>query len=570
MALDGILLHSISLELRAQISKRIDRIFQPSKEELILTLRGREGMQRLLISANAMTARIHITQQTPQNPKSPPMFCMLLRKHLTGAKLVDVRQQELDRVLFLDFQTHNRLGDAVSFCIAVEIMGKHSNIILIDQEGKVVDAIKRVSEEVSSVRPIFPGKHYHLPPGQEKWNILTKEGEENAKKSASAEDGTSTSQWLMEHIQGISPLAAREFDGFSHREALLRLRELLADHRFAFCLLYENKKPVQYSWLDLCQYGDFYQKQFFTSAGLLLDAFYKERDLFERMKQKSSALQKALDNAIARTAKKLQIRQSEWKQTKRRDEFLQYGDLLNANLSKLQKGQTSALLEDFTGPFPITIPLDASKTPAENAQKYYREYKKSVRARQALKELIRQAEEELDYLESVQDALQRARRLEDVEEIKGELAQQGMIKASASKKKAGAENALPPYRYCSSDGFLIQCGRNNRQNDILTLKMASKEDIWFHTQKIHGSHVILFTQGRQVPERSIREACEIAACHSKGRDSAQVPVDYTYVKYVKKPAGAKPGMVILTHNKTIFVRPDREKIKTLQKEEKGI
>lgn len=570
MALDGIFLQSICLELQAEKDHFIDRIFQPSKEELVLVFRGKSGGSRWLFSAHANAARVHRTHSSPQNPKSPPMFCMLMRKHLIGAKLLKVWQQELDRILFLEFKTHNRLGDVVPMRMAVELMGRHSNIILIDKDGKILDAIKRVPQELSSVRPISPGINYKLPPGQSKYNLLSEESEALNSLISLADVGD-TPSWLTKNLQGISTLAAREFEGESIKNAVLNIKNKLHSHDFSYCMLTQNNKPVKYSWLDICQYGSCYEKKFFNSASELLDAFYEERALQDRIRQKSSALQKSLESAILRTGKKLQVRKAEWDNTARRDEYRKYGDLLNANLYRLKKGDVSATLEDFETNNKVEIPLDPKKTPAQNAQKYYQEYKKSVRARSVLSELMAEAQDELSYLESELDLLERARRLEDIEEIQAELSHQGVLKKSTSLKKKAKVKPLPPYQYRSSDGFLILCGRNNQQNDKLTLKQAGKKDIWFHTQKIHGSHVILFTEGKEVPEQSLMEAAIIAACHSKGKDSAQVPVDMTEVKYVKKPPGAKPGMVIFTNQKTVYVKPDEKTIKKLQeaKDEKG-
>lgn len=581
MALDGIYLSALKAEIEQRVlNARVDKIYQPSKEEIIIALRFRGGSAKLLISASAGSPRVHFTTVTLENPKSPPMFCMLLRKHLSTAKLIAVRQLGMDRVLFLDFETVNELGDLVVLTIAVEIMGRHSNIILVNQEGKIIDAVKRITDEMSSVRSVLPGMRYTLPPGQDKLNLLTATREEALAAFAKAKN-QDFAKAIMQVYQGVSPILAREMahvatgglellknDVSNYRMGRLfdyvdGLKQQLTQGKNRYTTVLEQNKPKDFTLVDVDQYGSFLQKKYYETASELLDQFYSERDRVERMKQRSHDLLKLLVNTTDRIQRKLVVQKQELLDSENRETYKIYGDLLNANLYAFQKGALSVTVQNFyeDGYPEVSIPLDSALTPAKNAQKYYTDYRKAKTAEEKLKTLIAQSEQELVYLDSIFDALTRTTGESELLEIREELAEQGYLRNYRNKNKM--IKAQPPLEYRSSDGFTILCGRNNKQNDKLTLKTAHNYDLWLHTQKIAGSHVIVVADGKEIPDRTIEEAAVIAAYNSHGRDSAQVPVDYTRVRNVKKPKGAKPGMVIFVNYHTVYVTPDKEQVERL-------
>lgn len=587
MALDGAFLRVIRNELAAVlIGARVDKIYQPAKDEIIITLRTRtQGGFRLLMSANANHARVHFTGQSVENPKAPPMFCMLLRKHLGSAKLVAVRQQEMDRILYLDFETINELGDLVVVTIVVEIMGRHSNIILLGAENRIIDSIKRVSEDISSVRPILPGMRYELPPGQNKRDLtLYDESELLHQFFISPQEDIAKA--AMQCWQGISPILAREIalsvtGGLPlakkqltavHEQRLIEqlrlLKNVLSENAVGKLKLYlaaeQNHKPKDFTVLPIRQYGDFMEILEFSSTGALLDAFYGQRDKMERMKQRSNDLLKLVVNRMERVTKKIALWEDELRHSANREVLREYGDLLNSNLWQMEKGMRQITLDNFYDDNKaVTIPLDVRLTPAKNAQKYYTEYRKAATAEQKITELMEDARQEEQYLDSVWDLIVRCETEAELGEIRQELAEQGFVKRNA-KEKCRPDKIQPPMKFITSDGFTVYCGRNNKQNDKLTLKDARNYDMWLHTQKIPGSHVVIVADGREIPNRSIEEAAIIAAYHSRGRESAQVPVDYTLIRNVKKPRGAKPGMVIFVDYKTAYVTPDENLVNALR------
>lgn len=581
MALDGAFLHFVKEEIAAYLDARIDKIHQPSREELVIHLRGRGYSKKLLLSAGANSPRIHFTEESFENPKTPPMFCMLLRKHLGSGRLVAVRQSGMDRILSLDFESVNELGDRVILTLVIEIMGRHSNIILVDGTGKVIDAIKRVDEDMSRVRQILPGMRYVELIPQDKLNLLTVEREEIEARLKAAKD-EELSKALVKVFQGVSPTLAQEIAGYTTRYQDRTLSDLTSDEldRLIFycdrlkkmllentptptIALEQNGKPREFSFVELKQYGHYLLTKPVESCSLLLDLFYAERDRIERMKQRSNDLLKLLVNLSERTERKIATQSEELASCADRDRYKTYGDLLNANLYQLQKGADQAVLINYYDQHQaeISIPLDPSLTPAQNAQRYYREYRKAATAEQMLTTLIEQAKQELIYLESVFDAVSRTDGESELLEIRQELSEQGYLKHYKNKNKM--LKAQPPLSFLSSEGYTILCGRNNKQNDRLTLREAKNFDLWLHVHNMPGSHVIVRSQGGEIPLKTIEEACVIAAYHSKARDSAQVPVDYTLIKNVKKPNGAKPGMVIFTDYQTAYVNPDEAKIKSL-------
>lgn len=576
MALDGAFLYAVKNELQPLIGGRVEKVFQPSREEIIISIRTRSGSKKLYISANAGSARVHITEKQPDNPQTPPMFCMLMRKRLGSGKLIDIRQDGLERILFLDFECINELGDIVTVTLACEIMGRCSNLIIIDANGKIIDSIKRVDEEISRERLVLPGMKYTMPPRDERLNFLTAEPEEIVKHLRETHPAE-LSKALIRIFEGISPILAREWTFFAGRGVYLQSDTIDGD--LLERLLYIIKKTKHqliseeccfsaastkegllkdFSFIRLNQFGTLMYTKELSTASELLDYFFFERDRAVRTKQRANDLFKLLVNLTERTSRRIAAQKTELAACADKEHFKLCGDLISANMYSVKKGDTSLTADNFyeDGCPKLTIELDVRKTPSQNAQHYYNEYKKCVTAEKVLALQIEKGEEELQYLDSVFDALTRADSENDIIQLRLELREQGYIKSGGSKTKP--PKALPPLEYKSSDGYTVLVGRNNLQNDKLTLKFAEKTDIWLHTQTITGSHVIIVTDGENPPDRTIEEAAIIAAVNSKGRESNLVPVDYCLAKYVKKPSGAKPGKVIFTNYKTAFVKPDDE------------
>lgn len=574
MALDGAMLHLIKRELEEGIlGAKVDKVFQPSREMLILAMRGKNMNRKLLVSASANSARIHFTEYPVENPAQPPMLCMLLRKRLCGARLSAIVQPGLERVLLLKFDAHNELGDEITLTLAVEIMGRHSNIILIDERGLVIDSVKRIDSELSSMRLILPGIQYELPPAQDKYNIAEGLPDEAANKVLACQ-GQRLDKALMGVIQGISPVVAREIayrsTGFTDfvlddisdsqkdklRYNLSSLKDILGG-KGEPNLITIGGKPTDFTFFYPRQYGASAVSSTYGDYSSMLDDYYYRRDLGDRMKSKSQDILKLLANSSARISKKLDIQSAELKKCADREQLRRNGDLINANLHLLQKGDILAEVVDYYSEDcgTVKIKLDPLLTPAQNAQKYYKEYRKLQAAEQHLTGLIEQGKAELAYIDSVLDLLSRAESERELAEIRQELTDEGIIKR---RKTAPGKQPpkLPPLRFRSDDGFLILVGRNNRQNDSLTLKESRNYDVWLHTLHVPGSHTVIVCDGKQPPNRTIEQAAQLAAYHSGARASGLVAVDYTNIKYVSKPRGAKPGMVIYTHQSTLYVHPD--------------
>lgn len=576
MALDGAFLYAVKSETEFLKGSRVEKVYQPSRDEIIIGLRTRQGAYRLLISANANNSRVHITKISVDNPKTPPMFCMLLRKYIGGGKLIDIRQDGLERILYLDFECVNELGDVVTITLACEIMGRCSNLVVINQEGKIIDSIKRVDPEMSRERIILPNTCYQLPPREERLNFLEADKITIANRIKSTEPAE-LSKALIKVFEGISPILAREWAYYTSKGEYLKssditpehinrlmlkiekCRDMLLNGKCCFTVVKDNDGILKdFSFINIQQYGNLMQTCEYNSASELLDAFYAQRDLAVRMKQRANDLFKLLINLNERISRRIAVQSEELEQCGNRDIYKLYGDLLSAEIYKIHKGDTVLVTNNFYDEnYPeIEIKLDAMKTPSQNIQHYYNEYKKSSTAEKKLAEQIEKGKEELQYIDSVFDALTRATTENEITQLRLELSEQGYIKSSFRKGKP--EKSLPPLEYKSSDGFMILVGRNNIQNDKLSLKLAEKSDIWLHTQLITGSHVLILTDGETPPDKTVEEACIIASVNSRGKDSNLVPVDYCLAKYVKKPSGAKPGKVIFTNYKTAFVKPDSE------------
>lgn len=575
MALDGMFLHHIKKELEDTLTGfRVEKIYQPGKEEIVLSMRGQGGAHKLLMSAKASSPRVHLTAYAPENPQTPPMLCMLLRKRLTGAKLRAIRQPQLERMLSFDFDATDELGDRVQLILTVEIMGKYSNVILTGGDGLIIDALKRVDMTMSSQRLVLPGIPYEMPPAQDKPCLLDTPVQDVLGRLEHLEKDMALNKALLQNIQGVSPIVCRELEHLTGRGAELSALTMTPEHkqRLSFFLdrlsgtvssasgapymVSELKgKPLDFSFTDIVQYGTAALIKRYDSFSALLDSFYFERDRADRMKNKAQDLLKLLSNASDRLARKINTQQAELSKCADREPLRVSGDLIQANLYRIEKGAPFADLENFyeEGSPQIRIKLNPALSATQNAQKYYKAYSKAKTAEQVLAVQLEKAQEELLYIDTVFDALSRAVTERELTEIRDELTEQGYLKKARGRQKTNA--ALAPLTFTSSEGFTVLVGRNNRQNDKLTLKTANNNDIWFHTKNIPGSHTIIVTDGKTPGEQTILEAAQLAAYHSRAKDSAQVPVDYTQVRYVSKPQGAKPGMVIYKNNKTLYVTP---------------
>ncbi len=572
MALDGIFLRHIKNEIEAKaLGARVSQIYQPNREELVFGLRTFGGNKKLLLSARANSPRINFCVKTPENPPQPPMFCMLLRKRIGGGKLTAVRQNECDRVLMLDFECVNELGDTVMITVVCEIMGMYSNIIIVDSDGIIIDSLKRVDLTMSSKRLVLPNLKYELPEPQDKMNILECEPTKIAESVKNTDGEMPLNKALLRTIQGVSPIVCRELEyrvleGASNKlegvlfdkllSEITRLKSIVQECKGEPYVIYrEDGKPMDFSFLPVEQYGSFAKTELKPGFSELLDSYYETRDSRERMRVKSQSLTKLLTNTTERTVRKISKQQVELEKCYDREQLRICGDLLQANLYRIKRGAEFADVENYYDEQNsiLRIKLNPAISPAANAQKYYKDYQKAKNAEIMLREQIEKGKLELEYLESVLDTVDRAETEKELVQIKEELAEQGYLHVSTGRVKR--QTALPPLEFESSDGFRILVGRNNRQNDKLTLKTASKNDMWLHTKDIHGSHTIIMGEGKEISDTAIYEAACLAAYHSKAQNSSSVPVDYTLVRYVSKPNGAKPGMVIYVNNKTLFVTP---------------
>lgn len=580
MALDGIFLSKIKNELlNKAVGLRVDRVNQPTRDEILLNLRGKGCSYRLLFCVRADSPRVHFTSHPIDNPPVPPMFCMLMRKYLTGALIKNIRQQEMDRILFVDFDATNEIGDKIELSLCIEIMGKYSNLILINN-GRVVDSIKRVDITTSSVRQIFPGIEYRLPPSQGKLNIESENIDFIYERILSQKDKLLSSA-VINVVQGVSPVVSRELayrvtfedsivsELTDEQKNILKselsyIKNTLHSSDEFYMLTEENGKPKVLSHYDIRQYSGKLTVKVYRSPSELLDDFYFERDRINRINHRGHELIKLINNLIDRTSRKIAVQSEELKKCRDKETLRLYGELILANLYRLTKGVSYYEVENYYDECKlIRIPCNPALSPTENQKKYYKDYRKAQTAEKMLEKLIEDGKNEIIYLESVLDELSRADTDSEISLIRQELAQGGYIKNIKGKKQKPPKE-LPPLEFCSSDGFRILVGRNNVQNEKLSLKTALKSDMWLHTQKIPGSHVIIFGDGREISDEAIEEAAVIAAYHSKARESTLVPVDYTRVKALKKPNGGKSGMVIYHEYYTIIVNPDKEAVEKLR------
>lgn len=560
MAFDGIFLYLTKNEIENKIlGSRVDKIYQPSKEEILFTFRTLDGVEKLLLSARADSARIQLTNQYIENPKKPPMLTMLLRKLLCGARLTGLVQDGFERILTLVFDARDDLGDPVEYRLIIEIMGKYSNIILVNSENRIVECVKRIDETKSSVREILPGVKYCAPPKQDKLNILQCSIPEIESKMK--ELNTTRGKAAGKVIQGMSPIVANEID---FDLSLSGLKNYISNPQPTAVIL---DKPKDFTFFVPKQFGELCTYKTFDTFCELIDYFYFEQVRLERIKQMSNDLFHHLQTLRERAIRKSLNRQRELDECADMQRLKIYGDLINANLYLLEKGSLFYDLANFYDNNNIVrIPADPTLTPSQNAQKYYKEYRKKQVAEQKLREFIKQANDEASYLETVIDELTRANTHLEISAIRNELSISGFLSKSSQKNKN--QQKLKPKKYITDEGFVIYVGRNNVQNDLLTLKTAKNYDLWLHTKDTPGSHVIVESvKDKPFTDKVIRQAAMLATQNSKAGASSNVAVDYTIVKNVHKPNGAKPGMVIYDHYNTEYVTPNDEELSEVKEVE---
>ena len=576
MPIDAVFLESLRCELQEQLlACRVDKVQQPERDTILLSMRGPNGGGKLLLTASPNHPRIQLTSLSFENPAQPPMFCMLLRKHLTGGRLVSISQPPLERLVELTFDCIDEMGTPCRKKLILEIMGRNSNLILTGADGRILDCLRRVDFEMSEQRQVLPGLYYHLPPTQGKRSPWDASEEELRALLCAQKTQKMADSFLLETFGGLSPLLCRELAYAVFGQVDLDLSQLTDAQRedaagklFAALdrlhtgkrtpvILVRDERPWDFTCIPIRQYEGLIAQEPQPSFSALLDTFYAKRDSLERMRQKTQALRKTLTNLHNRTARKLANQQKELEATFDREHLRRLGDIVTANLHVISRGQARLTAVDFYDPEmkEIDIPLNPAISPQQNAAKFYKDYQKAKNAEKVLTEQIAKGEAELSYLASVLDELSRVESERDMQDIRQELTEGGYLRETGQKKKMKLP-ASKPMVFRSSDGFEILVGRNNRQNDLLTCKLAQKQDIWLHTQKIHGSHVIIACAPETPPDRTVTEAMQLAAYFSQAREGQNVPVDYTRVKNVKKPAGAKPGMVIYDHYSTAVVTPD--------------
>ena len=568
MAFDAFFLSAVLEEVRQRcIGARIDKIHQPSRDTLILQMHSREYRSKLLFAANPTAPRLHLTTASPENPAEPPMFCMLLRKHLMGAKLSEITQPSMERAATFTFDCTDEMGFPVQKKLIAELMGRTCNLYLVSQEGRILDCLRRIGLDESAKRAALPGLNYQEPEPITKLHPLSLS--EGDFVSLLRQPGADLiADRLMDSFGGLSPLVCREAALFSAGSTDARIDPLAVDsvgtrlslffaehlnHPRPFFYAQADGTPKQFAFCPIRQYGDYKEAE---SFGALLDMYYTLRDRKDTMRQKSQAVRKTVQNLCTRLTRKLAIQEKELEATYDRERLRQLGDIVTANIHRIVKGQTTISCEDFYDEEMkvIDIPISPILSPQQNAAKFYKDYAKLKNAEKELTHQIELGENELHYLKSVLEELSRAQTDAELEEIKRELQEGGYLRADSGRKKVKAAK-LQPMRFESTDGYPIYVGRNNRQNDELTFKLARKDDIWCHASKVHGSHVIISCGGTTPPDDTITQAAQLAAYYSETSGGQNIPVDVTPVKQVKKIPNGKPGMVIYHTYKTVIANP---------------
>ena len=571
MAFDAFYLTHVLGEIRALGEARVDKIHQPSRDTVLIHLKHKEGRAKLLIAANPAAPRLHLTAASPENPAEPPMFCMLLRKHLSGARLVNISQPPMERAATFTFDCIDEMGDAVQKRLVAELMGKTCNLYLLGPDGRILDCLRRIGLDAGAKRTALPGMYYQAPEPVEKANPLDWD----------YDDYMGLLTWpgadlladrLMDKLGGLSPLVCREAALFAAGDTDARVADLLTtpvlghtaekldlffrEHLYHPTPCYyaqADGTPKQFAFCPIRQYGNFQTADSFSG---LLDMYYTVRDRKDAMRQKSQAVRKTVSNLCQRLTRKIAIQEKELASTYDRERLRQLGDILMANIHAIQKGQKVARCVDFydENMAEIDIPLSVELSAQQNAAKYYKDYTRMKNAEQMLTKQISLAEVELSYLQSVLEELNRADSEQALEEIRQELQEGGYVRADSGKKRV-KQSKLAPMRFQSTDGYPIYVGRNNRQNDELTFKMARKDDLWLHASKVHGSHVIIACAGVTPPDNTVTQAAQLAAYYAETTGGQNIAVDMTPVKQVKKIPNGKPGMVIYHSYKTVIANP---------------
>ena len=571
MPLDAITLRGLTLELKSQIEgAKIDRVQQPEKDMVLLSLRGSYGNHRLLFSASASGARAHLTAESFENPAEPPMFCMLLRKHLTGARIRSIDQPEDERMLLFHLMARDELGDESEKTLAVELIGRSANIILVGSDGRIIDCLRRM-EYGGEGRGMLPGLIYRLPPRQEKRPFFGC-SEAELKQSLYELPEGDNDKALLNTFSALSPLICRElvYRSRGDRELLyenaLALREMVHAQEFTPTLVSVDGSPRDYCFMAVNQYGHAAENERFESFSALLDVFYARRDRLESRRRRSRELMRTVKTAYERLNRKLAAQRKELADTAGREEIRRRAELITANIYRLHKGQSELVCENYfeDGCPEIRIALDPLKTPQQNAASLYKDFARKKAAEEHLTVLIAEGETESEYLAAVLDEIERAETERDLSDIRKELVATAYLKPQRGAK-ADRSKPQAPLHFLSSDAYEILVGRNNVQNDELTGKLARRTDLWLHAQKIHGSHVIIRTDGLEPPERTVEEAASLAVYYSQGREAGKVPVDITHVRHVKKPAGARPGAVVYTDYRTVVAAGDEALVQKLKK-----
>lgn len=566
MAFDAVFLSAVLAEVRERcLGARVDKIHQPSRDTLILHLRSRDSREKLLFAVNPTAPRLHLTSASPENPAEPPMFCMLLRKHLLGARLTEITQLPMERAAFFTFDCTDEMGDAVQKQLAAELMGRTCNLYLLAPDGRILDCLRRIGLDETTRRPALPGLKY-IPP-----EPVAKENPLESPDFAAILDRPGAdvlADRLMDTLGGLSPLVCREAALFAAGDIDARVSALdredtarkLADffreygaHPRPYYYAAPDGTPKQFAFCPIRQYGSCQKAE---SFGALLDGYYTLRDRKDAMRQKSQSVRKTVQNLCTRLTRKLAIQEKELQATYDRERLRQLGDILTANLHRVVKGQTVISCEDFYDEEMkmVDIPLSPILSPQQNAAKFYKDYTRMKNAEKELTHQISLGQTELEYLKSVLEELNRAQNEAELEEIRRELSDGGYLRQDGGKKRV-KQGKLAPMRFVSTDGYPIYVGRNNRQNEELTFKLARKDDIWCHASKVHGSHVIISCGGTTPPDNTITQAAQLAAYYAETTGGRNVPVDVTPVKQVKKIPNGKPGMVIYHTYKTVIANP---------------
>lgn len=584
MAFDSGMIFAVVQEINACVKDaKVEKIQQPQKDEVVITLHSaasRENL-RLAINAGANNPKIGFTAVQKENPSAAPMLCMLLRKQLGGGKLVEARQIGFDRIVELEFACRDEMGFAVTRLLIVEIMGKYSNLLLTDGDKKIITALKMIDFSTSRLRQILPGMTYELPPAQDKQDIFTISENTLSSMLAAREGSMPLGKFLLDGFLGISPLVAREI---AYRatgrtdtplenvlteplwNAICDFRAIFASGNFHPTILYdETDKPIEFCFMHILQYGEGVRAENFHTFGELFDAYFEKRDLVDRIKQRGQDIIKLVSSANARLMKKIELQKEELRECADGEKFKLFGDLLTANLYAIKRGEAQAHVQNYYSEDceEITIELDTRLSPAQNAQRYYKKYNKCKNAKMYLTEQIATAQNELQYLETVSQALDRAETEADLVEIRQELAKSGYA-SRMHGFKAAKPAAVKPMEFCTSGGYRMVCGKNNTQNDYITFKLAGKLDLWFHVKGAPGSHVVLICNGEEPSEQDYTEAAVLAATYSGAKGSGQIPVDYTRVKNIKKPPASKPGYVTYSTNYTAYVESDEKLCESLR------